>query len=65
MATGSADATLKKLFHLVAAVHFWYGIYFDQKYVHPAKGHPLYGIMTTFGGKFRYLTILGAVCISF
>lgn len=73
MATGSTDAwnrgiflILKKLFHLVSAVHFWYGIYYNLRHVYPAKGHPFYGIMPNqIIGKFGFLTILGAVCITF
>lgn len=69
MATTTGDTSnrgifaLKYLVHLVAAVHFWFGIYYDFNYVYPPKSHPAYAPMTSFGGKFRYLTILGAVGI--
>ncbi|XP_031629457.1 androgen-induced gene 1 protein-like isoform X1 [Contarinia nasturtii] len=68
MVTGSADMwnrgiflALKYALHLIAAVHFWYGIFFDFLYVYPPKDHPAYKPLTSFGGKFRYLTILGAI----
>lgn len=52
---------LKNIMHLIAAVHFWYAIYFDFVFVYPSKGHVAYSHLHSFGGKFRYLTILGAV----
>lgn len=67
MATGSAGgplATLRKFVHLIACAHFYYGLYYDMRYVYPPEGHPLFHIISTFGGKFRYLTILGAVGIN-
>lgn len=70
MATGSSDTwnrgiflALRTIMHLVAAVHYIYGIYYDFSFVYPAKDHVLYDSLRSFGGKFRYLTILGAVCI--
>lgn len=68
MTTGAADkwnrgvfSALKKLVHLIATVHFWYGIYFEFMYVFPPKGHVAYSHVVGFGGKFRYLTVIGAV----
>ena len=70
MATVSANPwnrgiylALKNLMHLIAAVHFWFGIFYDFTYVYPPENHPAYKPITSWGGKFRYLTILGAVCI--
>lgn len=70
MVTGSADTwnrgiflALKRIMHLIAAIHYAYGLYFDFKFVYPPVGHPAYAAVHGFGGKFRYLTILGAVCI--
>lgn len=70
MVTGSADTwnrgiflALKRIMHLIAAVHYAYGLYFDFRFVYPPVGHPAYAAVYGFGGKFRYLTILGAVCI--
>lgn len=50
--------SLKLIFHLVAAVHFFYGCYYDFVYVKfpVTKTSP-----TPFGGKFKYLTYLDAV----
>lgn len=70
MATVSANSwnrgvflALRNLVHLIAAVHFWFGIFYDFTYVYPPESHPAYKPITSWGGKFRYLTILGAVCI--
>lgn len=70
MATGSANTwnrgiflALRTLVHLIGAVHFSYGIFYDFSYVYPPKDHIAYNAIPSFGGKFRYLTILGAVCI--
>lgn len=46
--------TLIKWFHLIAALQFCYGIYYDFSYV------PLFG-SNKFGGKFKYLTVIDAV----
>lgn len=68
MATGSTDTwnrgifiALKNILHLIAAVQFSFGIYYDFTYVYPPKDHVAYHAIASFGGKFRYLTILGAV----
>lgn len=66
MANGSSGgviSTLSKLVHLIAVVHFYYGLYYDMRYVFPPENHPLFHKISSWGGKFRYLTILGAVCI--
>lgn len=66
MANGSSGgviSTLSKLVHLIAVVHFYYGLYYDMRYVFPPESHPLFHKISSWGGKFRYLTILGAVCI--
>lgn len=70
MATGSSDTwnrgiflALRTVMHVVAAVHYGYGIYYDFMFVYPPKDHVAYDAMRSFGGKFRYLTILGVVCI--
>lgn len=48
------------LLHLIAAANFVYAFYFDFVYVHfPADFHP--DKHTTFGGKFKYLTVLNLV----
>lgn len=52
---------LRYFMHLFAAAHFWYAIWYDFNFVYPPKGHVAYDHMRSFGGKFRYLTILGAV----
>lgn len=52
---------LRYLMHVFAAAHFWYAIVYDFNYVYPPKDHVAYDHMRSFGGKFRYLTILGAV----
>lgn len=48
-----------KLFHLIGAVHFAFGCYYDYTYVivpkHILRTH------VPFGGKFKYLTFLNAV----
>lgn len=70
MATGSTTTwnrgifiALRSVVHIIAAVQFSFGVYYDFNYVYPAKDHPAYQAVTSFGGKFRYLTILGAVCV--
>ncbi|XP_041982174.1 androgen-induced gene 1 protein-like [Aricia agestis] len=49
---------LKILFHLVGAIQFFYGCYYDYNYVivPPSPKSP-----STFGGKFKYLTYLNAM----
>lgn len=53
--------SLKLIFHLVAAVHFFYGCYYDFVYVKfpVTKTSP-----TPFGGKFKYLTYLDAMILT-
>lgn len=52
--------TLRILVHLMAAVQFSYAIYYDYTYVHfPASDKNMHN---PFGGKFKYLTFLDAVC---
>lgn len=70
MSTGTADkwnpntySVLRKLIYSIAAAQFWYGIYFDFAYVYPPKNHPYYNPIGDFGGKLRYLTVIGAVNI--
>lgn len=52
---------LRILLHLIGAVQFWYGIYYDFSFVHLPQD--LRGSIKTsnFGGKFKYLTVLNAV----
>lgn len=52
---------LRYLMHIFAAAHFWYAICYDFLYVYPPASHAAYDHFRSFGGKFRYLTILGAV----
>lgn len=52
---------LKNLMHLIGAVHFWYGIFFDFAFVYPPKDHVAFNHVVGFGGKLRYLTVIGAV----
>lgn len=55
--TSSPLRLLRPLLHLVAALHFWYGIYYDCSYVFFADSPQ----STQFGGKFKYLTFLDMV----
>ncbi|XP_046969681.1 androgen-induced gene 1 protein-like [Vanessa cardui] len=49
---------LKMLFHLVGALQFFYGCYYDYTYVRiPSTATTV----TPFGGKFKYLTYLNAM----
>lgn len=49
---------LKAFFHLIGALHFFYGCYYDYTYVRiPSTS----STVTPFGGKFKYLTFLDAV----
>ena len=68
MGTGKADQwnrgvflALRTLMHVIAAVQFWYGLYYDFYHVVPPKDHPAWNRFGGFGGKFKYLTILDAV----
>lgn len=56
---------LRTLMHLIAAVQIIYGIYYDFNYVYPPPDHSHYQPLRSFGkfGKFRYLTVLNAVCL--
>ncbi|KAL9925276.1 androgen-induced gene 1 protein isoform X2 [Glossina fuscipes] len=42
------------LMHFVAAVQFWYAIYFDHVFV-------VFPVASSFGGKFKFLTFLDAI----
>lgn len=68
MSTGTAEkwnrntySVLRKLIYSIAAAQFWYGIYFDVAFVYPPKNHVAYYAVGGFGGKLRYLTVIGAV----
>ncbi|XP_030383641.1 androgen-induced gene 1 protein isoform X1 [Scaptodrosophila lebanonensis] len=69
MATSSVNrvyegiyGSLRTLMHLVAAVQFSYGIFYDYNYVHfPATSSNDAVIYHPFGGKFKYLTFLDAI----
>lgn len=54
--------TLRNLVHLTAFVQFSYAIYYDYTYVHFPPGANI--MHNPFGGKFKYLTFLDAVCIA-
>lgn len=54
---------LRTLMHLIAAVHFWYGIYFFTFQVNIPEAKHSMG--NPFGGKFKYLTYLDAVILQF
>lgn len=47
--------TLVKIFHLIAVVHFYFGLYYDVTYVTAAEVKLR---NYEFGGKFVYLTFL-------
>ncbi|OWR43635.1 hypothetical protein KGM_207387 [Danaus plexippus plexippus] len=49
---------LKILFHLLGAIQFFYGCYYDYTYV---KIPSTSSAVTPFGGKFKYLTYLNAM----
>lgn len=50
----------KLLFHLLGALHFFYGCFYDYNYVIiPRTLVPT----PSYGGKFKYLTFLNAVSI--
>lgn len=50
---------LRTIMHLIAAVHFWYAIYFDYNYVRiPESVHRM---GNSIGGKFKFLTFLDAI----
>lgn len=55
--TSSTVRLLRPLLHLLAALHFCYGIYYDCSYVFFADSPQ----STHFGGKFKYLTFLDMV----
>lgn len=50
---------LRTIMHVIAAVHFWYAIWFDYTKVRIPESHHKMG--NTFGGKFKYLTFLDAI----
>ena len=55
--------SLRILVHLTAAVQFSYSIYYDYTYVHfPVSDKNMHN---PFGGKFKYLTFLDAVCFRY
>lgn len=49
---------LRSLMHIIAAFHFWYGIYYDWQHVHFPDSHRM---GAKFGGKFKYLTFIDMV----
>ncbi|CAH2215953.1 jg18168, partial [Pararge aegeria aegeria] len=52
---------LRVLFHLLGAIQFSYGCYYDYTYVQiPSTSTTV----TTFGGKFKYLTYLNAMLLT-
>lgn len=57
----SVKNVLVKIFHLVAALQFFYALYYECAYVLPAE-IPLRQF--SFGGKLIYLTFLNGVSIS-
>lgn len=65
VSSGGVISTLSKLVHLIAVLHFYYGLYYDMRYVFPPENHPLFHKISSWGGKFRYLTILGAIWQTF
>ncbi|CAH1180292.1 unnamed protein product [Phaedon cochleariae] len=51
----------RKIFHFIAAVHFWYGCYYDWNYVIiPANVHRM-GQSFGFSGKLKFLTYWDAI----
>lgn len=71
MATESTETWNRSIFyalrtflHMLAAVQIMYGIYYDFNFVYPPPDHPLHNHLQGFGkfGKFRFLTVLNAVC---
>lgn len=72
MATETAETwnrsiffSLRTLMHIIAAVQIIIGLYYDFNYVYPPPDHSHYEPLKSFGkfGKFRFLTILNAVCM--
>lgn len=61
--------TLCVLVHLIGVVQNWYAIYYDYTYVHFQRDDQFEdiefeeGYNPNFGGKFKFLTFLNAVCI--
>lgn len=55
---------LRILMHIIAAVQIIYGLYYDFNFVYPPPDHSHYKPLQGFGkfGKFRFLTVLNAVC---
>lgn len=52
----------KALFHLIGAIQFSYGCYYDFMYVRLPSTST---IVTPYGGKLKYLTYLNAVSIQY
>lgn len=59
----SVANSLRTVLHLVAAAHFWYGIYYDCTYVYFPSTHP-FAKLPQFGGKLKYLTFLDMVSVA-
>lgn len=57
--------SLRTLMHLIAAAQIIFGLYYDFNYVYPPPDHSHYEPLKSFGkfGKFRFLTVLNAVCM--
>lgn len=57
--------SLRTLMHLIAAASITFGLYYDFNYVFPPPDHSHYEPLKSFGkfGKFRFLTVLNAVCM--
>lgn len=52
-------SALRTIFHMIAAVQFWYAVYYDFAFVKVPEQHHRMG--NNFGGKFKYLTFLDAI----
>lgn len=52
------ESSIIKVFHFLVAIHYFYALYYDFKYVLP-KEIPLRNY--SFGSKLVYLTVLNAV----
>lgn len=55
--------SIAKVIHLVAVVHFAYGVYYDFVHVNVPKD-VLRSNRHAFGGKFKYLTFLNGVIVN-
>lgn len=65
MSTGTAEQwnrgvflSIRTLMHLIGAITFWYGVYYDFSFVVFPRTFTGY---VQFGGKFKFLTFLDAV----